>query len=136
MNKKELIFAQYKQCVGAAERVSERRQSANKFFVTTNSIVLSFMGYLLSADMETWLWLIVLAGLFLSSAWLRMIWSYKALNSAKFKIIHDIEEQLPFQIFKDEWALLNKGKYVQLTTTEQIFPIVFILIYVVILVVT
>jgi hypothetical protein len=52
--------------------------------------------------------------------------SYKQLNSGRFKVIHEIEKQLPYCCFQEEWKYLEKGngeKYTRLTQVEQKVPI-------------
>jgi len=36
--------------------------------------------------------------------------SYKDLNTAKFAVIHKLEEQLPVALFRYEWHLCGHGK--------------------------
>jgi hypothetical protein len=58
-----------------------------------------------------------------------LVKSYKALNTAKFKVIHEIEEQLPVALFDYEWHVCGKGKdrekYVPLTHLERLVPWMF-----------
>jgi hypothetical protein len=51
--------------------------------------------------------LISFFGVLLSFVWALMIMNYKNLNSAKFAVIHEIEEHLPIQIYKNEWDKLH-----------------------------
>ena len=137
MKKNEMIFEQYKLYVNTAERVSDRRQSANNFFLTINSILLSFSGYLSATKIRDWYFLIAITGIVISFFWLKIINSYKQLNSGKFKMIHKIEEELPIKLFKDEWEYLGRGKtkeYVKLTVVERGVPITFMLMYLVIII--
>jgi hypothetical protein len=36
--------------------------------------------------------------------------SYRDLNGAKYDVIHAMEERLPAQIYKDEWAALKRDR--------------------------
>lgn len=56
--------------------------------------------------------------------------SYRKLNKAKFEIIIEMENYLPYACYKDEWERLEKGKfYLQLTTIERIIPIILAIPY-------
>ena len=43
---KNIFFEQYKLYVGTAEKVSEKRQTANNYFLSLNSFLLVLSGYL------------------------------------------------------------------------------------------
>ena len=137
MKKNEIILEQYKLYVNTAERVTDRRQSANNFFLTINSILLSFSGYLSATKIRGWYFLVAITGVVIAFFWLKIIDSYKQLNSGKFKIIHQMEEKLPIKLFKDEWKHLGRGKtkeYVKLTVVERGVPITFMIMYLVIII--
>jgi len=138
MGEKEIILEQYKLFVNTAEKVSDRRQSANNFFLTLNSAILAFSGYLTSIDIKKWYFIVAFMGVFISYFWLKIIKSYRQLNSGKFKVIHDVEEKLPIALFKDEWNYLGKGRtkeYVKLTVVESGVPILFMLLYILIIII-
>jgi len=133
MKSKEIILEQYKLYVNTAEKVSDRRQLANSFFLTINSILLTFTGYLATTSVRPWYFVIPIIGVLISYFWLKTIKSYRQLNTGKFKVIHDLEKKLPFALFKDEWDYLGKGEtkeYVKLTVVESGVPIVFIFLYI------
>lgn len=137
MNDKEIILEEYKLFVATAEKVSDRRQSANSFFLTLNSLVLTFSGYLSTLDTQRWYYIIPVMGIFISYFWLITIKSYRQLNTGKFKVIHDIEKKLPIALFDDEWTHLGRGKtkdYLKLTVVESGIPIIFMALYIIILV--
>ncbi len=62
------------------------------------------------------------------------------LNSGKFKVIHEIEEQLPMALYKHEWEILGGGKdktkYWPISHIEKIVPLVFVLAYITLAVIT
>ena len=72
-------------------------------------------------------------GILSSFLWVTTINSYRQLNSGKFKVIHDLEEYLPYALFKKEWNYLGKGiqrrKYKKLTLVETGVPYTFMLLY-------
>lgn len=134
------LLEQYRLYVEMADKVSERRQAANTFFLSVNALLLSGLGVILSLttdSSQSALFLTVFpsaAGILVSLAWMRIISSYRQLNSAKFQIIHQIERKLPLSLFKSEWEIMGRGedpsKYVPLTTIETKVPWAFVVIYV------
>lgn len=64
--------------------------------------------------------------------------SYRQLNSGKFKVIHEIEKELPIAAYDKEWEILGRGKqpgkYLQLTRVEQWVPLVLSIPYLLLLV--
>ena len=105
---------QYKLYLELLDKISERRQTANSFFLSINTGLCAVVGYLFSKDtapeLRPLMWLIPVAGILLSYFWLRLVRSYRDLNSAKFTVVHLIEERLPLSPYKAEWAVLRKGK--------------------------
>lgn len=117
-----------------ADRVSERRVTVNNLFITLNSVILALSAIIpKKSDVS-----IAIVGVIISFLWITTITSYKNLNSAKFKVINELEKQLPTQPFNYEWFLVGEGqdkkKYKKLTQIEKNVPIIFIIIYLVILV--
>jgi hypothetical protein len=138
IKEEDIILEQYKLYVDTAEKVSDRRQSSNSFYLTLNSVLLTFTGFLTSLYLEFWHIIIAVAGVCISLLWFLSITSFRNLNSGKFKIIHCLEEKLPIKLFKDEWACLEKGrntkKYIKLSLVEQGVPFIFITLYIVIII--
>ena len=135
LNYKDHLLNQYKIYVEATERISDRRQKANSFFLTINTILVGFTSYIHIGrkDVIEFYYLIGIAGMVLCYTWYRLILSYKGLNSGKFKVIQEIEKQLPLSIFYAEWERLGKGKdpkhYRTFTSIEARIPFVFFLLH-------
>lgn len=127
-----LLLEQYKIAVEMSDKISSRRDGANKLFVSLCS------GLLLMLNVDQGLYHIQLAtcvvGVFLSIVWASLIWNYKQLNSAKFKVIHLMERQLEYPVFTQEWDFLGKGEnkklYSKLTVVEGWLPFVFLVLFV------
>ncbi len=111
--KAKLIFEQYKLYVEMADRVSARRLTANSFFVSINTAVLAIAGYIKFAcgepTLRQYYWIIAIAGIVISYAWYRHIRSYRDLNTAKFKVVHEIEKMLPLKPYDAEWEAVGRG---------------------------
>ena len=126
----EHLLEQYKLFVEMADNVSARRAQTNSFYITVLSAllaVLSLSAESFSSDVQNIAFLAVsILGLVLCYVWNVNIRSYRQLNSGKFKVIHEMEEKLPFACYDREWEILGAGednvKYLQLTRVEQIVP--------------
>lgn len=130
------LLDQYKIYVEMADRISQRRATANSYFLTVNSAILAFVGYLTSKDSSTDLWLIAIAGFALCVLWERLISSYRDLNTAKFKVIHKIEKRLPISPYEAEWVAMGEGKnpelYRPISHVERGVPFVFMVLHVIV----
>lgn len=145
----------YKLAVEMADRVSARRISANTFFLSINTALLTLIGFTyekFEGDVGVLLVAISIAGIILSLTWLSSIRSYKRLNRAKFTVINELEKELPFQYFTDEWQSLKqqtsgeplkglrqrwlkfKDRYTELTNIETIVPAVMIVVFLLVIV--
>jgi hypothetical protein len=134
------IMDQYKLYVEMADRVSARRALTNTFFITLNSSLL----VLLSAGMRNPsieidpLWTIgpLVGVLGQCGAWFYLVKSYRQLNSAKYRVIGEIERRLPATPYQGaEWGVLlrqgkDRSKYWRLTRLEQWMPLLFVVVYV------
>lgn len=128
---------QYKLYLTMLDNISDRRQHANNFFLTVNTGVCAFIGYIFSKDaameFRSFFWFVPVAGILLSYFWYRLIRSYRDLNSAKFKVVHLMEKRLPLAPFHTEWLALGEAKdrkrYVPFTHLEIWVPRSFMLMY-------
>jgi hypothetical protein len=129
------LLEQYKLFVQTSQQVSERRQNANNFLLTLNSsLVTLFVISLSSFGHHRWNALIPFTGLFVCFIWHSLVESYKDLNTAKFEVIHELEDQLPVALFRYEWHVCGHGKdkdkHVPLTHLERWIPWMFAMLYV------
>lgn len=131
-DKKQDVLAIWQTCVEMANGVSQRRDTMNNLFVTLNIAVIAAV---------SWMWdvktvFLCVAGLVICVVWLLYINNFKRLNTAKFRVIYDLEERLGVTPFKDEWDILKKTKrYLEGTKLERIQPIAFALGYAVVFVI-
>ena len=131
-DKKQDVLAIWQTCVEMANGVSQRRDTMNNLFATLNIAVIAAV---------SWMWdvktvFLCVAGLVICVVWLLYINNFKRLNTAKFRVIYDLEERLGVTPFKDEWDILKKTKrYLEGTKLERILPIAFALGYAVVFVI-
>ena len=138
MNKEEYgekfrdhLIEQYKLYVEMADRISIRRARTNKFYISLLSGLLLLLSIVVERDIFTGFYNVVfmafaIFGLLLCFLWYININSYRQLNSGKFRVIHEMEQHLPFPCYDREWEILEGGKdrkkYFQLTRVEQYVP--------------
>lgn len=134
------LLDQYKLYVEMADRLSQRRTSANSYFLSINSAILAFAGYLTSKGSAEYLWLLAIAGVLLCALWRNVITSYRNLNTAKWEVVQQIEERLPISPYAAEWEAVEHGKnpklYRPLSHIEGIVPWVFASLQLIVLVKT
>jgi hypothetical protein len=135
---KNLLFEQYKVYVEMMDRTSGRRAETNKFYITLLSGLLAFLTFLLGRQFCTGyedivIGLFAVLGLILCWVWHSNIRSYRELNSGKFKIIHEMEKDLPYECFNREWDILKASKYKRLTQVEQTVPKIMAIPYILLL---
>ena len=125
----------YKLHAELADRVSRRREGANKFYagLITAVLLAAFLGYGAAAiPVKAILTAGGVLGALLSVSWYIVIRSYRQLNAGKFDALHELEEKLAYPFFKREWELLeegrNRSRYWKLTVVETGLPIGFFLL--------
>ena len=128
----------YKLHAELADRVSRRREAANRLYVSLLVGLMVFLGALLRFGANDAPVRIILSaaggiGVLLSISWYVVIRSYRQLNTGKFKALHELEQELAYPFFKREWELLAQGgdwrRYWRLTTVEVALPIIFFVLF-------
>ena len=136
LESQEILLEQYKLYVEMADRVSQRRQSANNYCLSVNTFLLSFLAYLTSIKVYSAVMVVIsIAGVLHSMIWFSLIKSYKNLNSGKFKVIIEMEKLLAsYHPYDREWDLLGRGEnkklYSLLTYIESNIPLLFSSLYI------
>ncbi len=134
------ILEQYKLYVEMADRISSRRNLANVFFLTLNTTILAAVGFSLEKIQlvePKWLTIFPILGIeSMVVVWWWLITSYRKLNTAKYKVVGNLEKRLPSSPYwSAEWMELGEGKdlkkYLPLTSLEKYVPIIFGFFYLV-----
>lgn len=132
------LIALYQLHAELADRVSQRREGANRLFVTLLTSLIVVTGFLLNAHHILALLVLGITGVGISVSWYIVIRSYRQLNSGKFKVLFELETQLPFAFFTREWAVLKGGRdkkhYWKLTVVETFLPLIFAVVFLALLV--
>ena len=131
----------YKLHAQLADRVSQRREGANRLYVSLLAGLAAFVAALLrfgindGGPVTAILCVTGVVGALLSVSWYVVIRCYRQLNSGKFAALHELEEKLAYPFFSREWALLAEGKdmsrYWRLTVVETSLPCIFFVLFVV-----
>ncbi|WP_177746988.1 RipA family octameric membrane protein [Candidatus Avelusimicrobium fimicolum] len=122
----DCILDIYKMFVNTTQHTSECRQRSNNFYILLNSGIVAYNSQFHSL-------FIIVFGILINSVWLFKIQSYTNLNKAKFQVINKIEKKLPLQVFADEYTFLKKIKHKNLSYYERYIPIIFLIIYSIVL---
>lgn len=132
-NKEESLLRQYELFVKSSEDVSSKRMTTNRFYLITNTSLFAISGYLSLLSKPLVAIILSIMGIFLSISWISNLASYKRLNRAKFKVIHELEEHLPARIFSKEDEYLNS--FYTITKLEGYIPYLFVALYILIIII-
>lgn len=133
LEKKEYLEL-YKLHAELADRVSQRREGANRLYVSLLVGLVVFVAALLrfrtdGISADTVLICTGVLGMLLSTSWYIVIRSYRQLNTGKFRALQELESHLAYPFFTKEWELLEQGeewrRYWKLTVVETGLPLIF-----------
>lgn len=136
---KQELLEIYKLHADLADRVSQRREGANRLYVSLLVGLVLFAAAILrfgtdGLSVDTVLFWTGALGSILAVSWYIVIRSYRQLNTGKFNALQDMERQLAYPFFTKEWELLGEGKkrsrYWRLTVVETALPLVLFLLFV------
>jgi hypothetical protein len=134
---KDHLFKQYTLYVESAEKISDRRQVANNYFLSINTTLITLLGISFSVKIfENIKWvrsILAMLGIVVCIIYWFLLNSYKQLNAGKYKVIHEIEDKLPLAVYNYEWNILERGEnkkiYFPFSHIELLVPLIFVLIY-------
>ena len=136
-NYQQHLFEQYKLYVEGAEKISDRREGANKYFIAINAAI--FTALIISfriGGIEDIAYIHIplsFLGIIICAVFFVLLRSYRQLNAGKFKVIHKMEESLPLGPYDFEWKILGKGKrkdiYFPFSRVERLVPATFGMVY-------
>jgi hypothetical protein len=124
------LLEQYKMFIEAEERLVDRRQQENRFFLSVSALIITGLSVVLQQGISdrqasAGIMLLAAAGLALCFAWHSIIGSYSDLNTAKFVVIAEFERRLPARMFGAEWEAAQARNYEPFTVIEKRVPFVF-----------
>lgn len=124
------LIEQYTAYVNTTLDVSNRRMRNNRFYVLLLSGTLAVVSVLADTQIIQEVGLLIAGslGFTLCALWYLSTISYKQLNSGKYDVIAEMEEELPFNPFHREWEILERGEnwrtYITHTRVERKIPFV------------
>lgn len=129
----------YKLHAELADRVTQRREGANRLYVSLLAAIVTFLAVSIRFGVGNLPVGVMLgsAGVFgalLSLSWFFVLRSYRQLNFGKFRALHELETKLAYPFFTTEWKLLAEGgerkRYWKLTVVETGLPWIFFALFV------
>ncbi|MCY4490826.1 MAG: hypothetical protein OXC46_05100 [Thaumarchaeota archaeon] len=128
------LIEQYKMYVQTADNVSARRIATSRYLLTLNVALIAVYGFQLSISSQWYFtFLVPVTGVIVSLLWYMIIKSHHDLNKIKFKLIHELEKNLPAALFTQEY-MVGEGSdksYTKVTDIEKLIPFLFIGIHVI-----
>jgi hypothetical protein len=128
----EHLLEQYKLYVATAEKVSDRRSGLNTFYLTLTTSIAGVIGFVKTNNLVNDRYLVFglsISAILICIYWVNLLENFRKLNSGKFKVIHEIEKQLPLNLFCFEWEKLGRGAdsklYKKLSNVEKGVPFIF-----------
>lgn len=119
------LFEEYKLFVELMDRLAQRRDNMNKFYITIISAI--FALNITESSLINDHTLPSILGIALCVVWFIHIRSFRLLNRGKFKVINEMEQQLPYACFDKEWQFIRdnekNGNYLLLSKIEQAVPV-------------
>ncbi|MFJ5989278.1 hypothetical protein [Lentzea sp. NPDC092896] len=133
-----MLIEQYKTYVSLADKVSERRSTANSFFLAIHSAAVAVLAVLWKdrpVDVSPWLLILpCVIQTLVCIWWWTLLQRYRKLNSVKFAVVGALERQLPASPWWAEYQELKRqasGKgYPSLARVESMIPIAFGALYI------
>jgi len=123
------LLEQYRLYVESANKVSERRASANNYLLTVNAALVTLYGLGVQPKVfGAWQLAVPVAGIALCVVWWQLIVSYRQLNGVKFRVVQELEAHLPAGLYSHEWRLAEQGRgnaYMPFTHLEWAVPCIF-----------
>lgn len=134
---KSHFLEQYKLYLDSIEKTSDRRQSANNYFLTANTVLVSILALSFQTDfLKNIFWFklfVAIIGISFCIIFWFLIRAYKQLNTGKFNVLHKIESKLPLSLYDYEWEILGEGKdkkkYYPFSHIELLIPWIFGIVY-------
>lgn len=135
------LLEQYKIYIEMMDKISSRRYKSNFFYISLLSGIFAILSLIYerifpleSSLSNISLIFILIVAVCLCITWFIHIGSFRKLNDAKFEVINEMEKTLPYACYKEEWEKIKEKKYIKLTIIEQIIPIIFMILYIILLI--
>lgn len=117
--------------LSTAEKISDRRAQANAWLLSIASALTALQNLMkpdsgLSAGRALALtWTIPSAGIVVAIAWMALLLSYRQLNSAKFKVLQEMESDFTHRPFARERDIYKAERRISFSDVEALVPVAF-----------
>lgn len=137
MNQGTVLLEIYKLHVELADRIGQRRQTTNQFYLSLVTALFVIFSFLFNKDVSAYVSayrggiIISVVGILICFIWLGHIHAFKQLSAEKHSVLLKLEAQLPFAFYQLEWdQLTSKRKYLRQTRIEKWTPVLMLVIFV------
>ena len=122
-----LLLEEYKIMLDTSEKMMERRQGTNNFYITLCTAMLTVVVGFIATKANTFAWsgvtlIISLMMLVVCYNWMKTLEAYGLSNQAKYEVLNKIEEKLPASIFAGEWEYGKTIDYSSYSKRESNIP--------------
>ena len=122
----------YKLYLSTAEQVSDRRAAVNRWMLSANVFLIALYAFLaadraLLPNAEGWIWLVAIpvVGILVCLGWDTLRLSYRKLNDAKYRVLHELERDLSFPAIEREQTIYRAISLRPLGRIENRLPLIF-----------
>jgi hypothetical protein len=129
-DRKNDLLVQYKSYMDNLNAIGNQHSQTRAFYVSIISAILVFLSFVSDKDLSVeeiktpgQITLIFL-GIILCGAWFVHILSFGKLYRAKFDILRDMEKELAYPIFEEEYKKLNEYNFFFFTRIERFICLV------------
>lgn len=134
-----LLLEEYKIMLDTSEKMMDRRQGTNNFYITLCTAMLTVIVAFIATKTNTFAWsgvTLVISGmmLFICNNWKKTLEAYGLSNQAKYEVLNRLEEELPASIFAGEWEYGKVIDYSSYSKRESNIPETFIFLFIVIMI--
>lgn len=132
---KDWSLDQYKLLVDHSQKIKDTVQSANSFYVTVNSVLISGVGTLLNVrwlnenTFRILLWLLIGLGFLFSMQWYQALKIGIEKEKKHLAQISRIEKDLTFSPFSEIYREPISKKYTFIFKGQRVIPILFSILY-------
>lgn len=99
---KTAFIEQYKLYVEMLEGSNKRRMDTNALFISINAFMVTFHSLFNKGNALSTL-LVCAAGIAFSVVWFALLKNYNVINGAKWDVLYDMEQSMPYKPFYSEW---------------------------------
>jgi hypothetical protein len=145
----DLRFQQYRLMVDIVIGANDRRDRLQTYYMTLHAVALAALaasfGVLSSSNathpavakgaalsihpLAPFIVVVIMVGVLLSVIWRVQLNAQRRLAAARYQMLFNMELDLPYQMFMQEWERLGKGRHMTDTPLQRVAPLFVMLLY-------